>query len=78
MPRWDKGHSGNPRGRPKHDHTFTDTLRAQGPCYRLLFRISLWRAPVKLVLRVVTRKMAVAVLRMSMHPAGPSGCADST
>jgi len=30
MPRWSKGHSGNPRGRPKHEHTFTDTLRAHG------------------------------------------------
>ena len=30
MPRWSKGQSGNPRGRPKHDHTFTDALRAHG------------------------------------------------
>lgn len=30
MPRWSKGQSGNRRGRPKHDHTFTDALRAHG------------------------------------------------
>lgn len=30
MPRWSKGHSGNPKGRPKHEHTFTDALRAHG------------------------------------------------
>ena len=30
MPRWSKGHSGNPRGRPKHEHTFTDALHAHG------------------------------------------------
>jgi hypothetical protein len=30
MPRWSKGHSGNPKGRPKHEHTFTETLRAHG------------------------------------------------
>jgi hypothetical protein len=30
MARWSKGHSGNPRGRPKHEHTFTEALRAHG------------------------------------------------
>jgi len=30
MARWSKGRSGNPRGRPKHEHTFTAALRAQG------------------------------------------------
>jgi hypothetical protein len=30
MPRWSKGQSGNPNGRPTHDHTFTDALRAKG------------------------------------------------
>jgi hypothetical protein len=30
MPRFRKGHSGNPLGRPKHDHTFTDALRSKG------------------------------------------------
>ena len=30
MPRWSKGQTGNPKGRPKHDHTFTDALRAKG------------------------------------------------
>jgi len=30
MPRFSKGHSGNPTGRPKHDHTFTQALRSHG------------------------------------------------
>jgi hypothetical protein len=30
MPKWSKGHSGNPRGRPRRDHTFTDALRSKG------------------------------------------------
>ena len=30
MPRWIKGQTGNPQGRPKHDRTFTDALRAKG------------------------------------------------
>ena len=30
MARWNKGHSGNPKGRPKREHTFTDALRAHG------------------------------------------------
>jgi hypothetical protein len=30
MARWKKGHSGNPKGRPKHGYTFTDALRAHG------------------------------------------------
>ena len=30
MPRWRKGQSGNPKGRPQHDHTFTEALRAKG------------------------------------------------
>ena len=30
MPRLSKGRSGNPSGRPKHDHTFTDALRSNG------------------------------------------------
>ena len=30
MPRWRTGQSGNPKGRPRHDHTFTEALRAKG------------------------------------------------
>ena len=30
MPRWTKGQSGNPKGRPKHDLAFTEALRAKG------------------------------------------------
>jgi hypothetical protein len=30
MPRWTKGQSGNPRGRPRRGYTFTDALRAKG------------------------------------------------
>jgi hypothetical protein len=30
MPRWSKGLSGNPKGRPKRGEAFTDALRANG------------------------------------------------
>ena len=30
MPRWNKGQSGNPTGRPKRGLAFSETLRAQG------------------------------------------------
>jgi hypothetical protein len=30
MSQWIKGQSGNPKGRPKRGHTFTDALRAKG------------------------------------------------
>lgn len=30
MPRWTKGQTGNPKGRPKHDSAFTAALRAKG------------------------------------------------
>jgi hypothetical protein len=35
MPRWTKGVSGNLRGRPKRNYTFTDALRAKGSPHEL-------------------------------------------
>ena len=35
MPRWMKGQSGNPKGRPKHGQTFSDALHAKGTAEEL-------------------------------------------
>jgi hypothetical protein len=35
MPRWTKGRSGNPKGRPKRGHSFSDALDAKGTAEEL-------------------------------------------
>jgi hypothetical protein len=35
MPRWIKGQTGNPRGRPKRGHSFTDALDGSGTAEEL-------------------------------------------
>jgi len=35
MPRWSKGQSGNPKGRPKRGRTFSDALDAKGTAEEL-------------------------------------------
>jgi hypothetical protein len=35
MPRWIKGRSGNPKGRPKRGHSFSDALDAKGTAEEL-------------------------------------------
>ena len=35
MPQWIKGQSGNPKGRPKRGHTFSDALHAKGTAEEL-------------------------------------------